>query len=84
MTPMDRSYQSALRGLSQALIARGSDATQAMTQAQAMLYGMLQRQATMKAFVDVFWFLAIVFLCVIPLVFLMKRARAHAGSVMVE
>jgi len=31
-----------------------------------MLYGMVQRQSMMRAFVDVFWLLAMVFLAVVP------------------
>ena len=54
------------------------------SQAQAMLYGMVQRQSMMRAFVDVFWLLARVFLAVIPLVFLMKKVQPHKGPVMAE
>jgi len=84
LTPLDANYQSTLHGLTQALIQRGSDATQALNQAQAMIYGMVQRQSMMRAFVDVFWLLAMVFLAVVPLVFLMKKVQPHKGPVMAE
>jgi MFS transporter, DHA2 family, multidrug resistance protein len=84
LTPLDANYQSTLHGLAQTLIQRGSDATQALNQAQAMLYGMVQRQSMMRAFVDVFWLLAMVFLAVVPLVFLMKKVQPHKGPVMAE
>jgi MFS transporter, DHA2 family, multidrug resistance protein len=84
LTPLDANYQSTLHGLAQALIQRGSDATQALNQAQAMIYGMVQRQSMMRAFVDVFWLLAMVFLAVVPLVFLMKKVQPHKGPVMAE
>ncbi len=84
LTPLDLPYQATLQGLTQTLMQRGADAVSAATQAQATLYGILQRQATMLAFVDVFWLLAVVFLAVSPLVFLMKRIPPHKGPVMLE
>jgi DHA2 family multidrug resistance protein len=84
LTPLDPPYQSTIQGLTQALIQRGSDAVAAASQAQAMLYGMLQRQAMMLAFVDVFWLLAMVFLAVTPLVFFMKKVAPHKGPVTME
>ena len=59
-------------------------AQSALDQAQAMLYGMVQRQSMMHGFVDVFWLLAMVFLAVVPLVFLMKKVQPHKGPVMAE
>ena len=84
LTPLDQPYQSTIQGLTQALIQRGSDAVAAANQAQAMLYAMLQRQAMMLAFVDVFWLLAMVFLAVTPLVFFMKKVAPHKGPVTME
>ena len=84
MSPLDPAYQSALQGLSQAFTQKGSDPAQALNQAQGTLYGMLQRQATMRAFVDVFWLLGVIFLAVVPLVFLMKKVGPRKGTVMVE
>ncbi len=84
LTPLDPNYQSSLQGLTQALTSRGADAAQAASQAQGVLYGMVQQQAMMKAFVDVFWMLALVFLAMIPLVFLMKRVQPHKVAVLVE
>ena len=45
---------------------------------------MVQRQSMMRAFVDVFWLLAMVFLAVVPLVFLMKKMQLHKRPVMAE
>jgi DHA2 family multidrug resistance protein len=84
MTPLDPAYQSALQGLTQAFTQKGSDSAQALNQAQGTLYGMLQRQANMQAFVDVFWLLGIIFLAVVPLVFLMKKVGPRKGAVVVE
>jgi len=43
------------------------------------LYGMVQRQAAMIAFVDIVRLLAMIFILVIPLVFIMKRPRGGAA-----
>jgi DHA2 family multidrug resistance protein len=42
-------------------------------QALASLYQEVQRQAQMLAFCDDYWFFTLVFLCLLPLVFLMRR-----------
>jgi DHA2 family multidrug resistance protein len=84
LTPLNQNYQAMLNGLAQTLMQRGADATYAMRQAQAMLYGMVQRQSMMKAFIDNFWLLGITFLAMIPLMFFMKRAGPHKGPVMME
>jgi DHA2 family multidrug resistance protein len=43
-------------------------------QAMASLYNEVVRQAKMLAFCDDYWFFTIVFLCLLPLVFLMRRS----------
>jgi DHA2 family multidrug resistance protein len=81
LTPFDARYNAALQGASQTLMIHGSNATQAANQAQGLLYGMLQRQATMLAFVDNFWLMGVAVLVMIPLMFLMKKAKPHTGPV---
>lgn len=53
-------------------------------QAQAMIYGTIQRQAVMMAFIDNFKMLGIVFFAVIPILLLMKKPRAQPGGVSVH
>jgi len=82
LTPLDSRYQAALTGTAQTLILRGSDPIRAANQAQGLLYGLLQRHATMLAFVDSFWLMGVTFLALVPLMFLMKKAepgKAPAG-----
>jgi DHA2 family multidrug resistance protein len=50
------------------------------TQPLAGLYLEVQRQAQMLAFCDDYWFFTIVFLVLLPLVFLMRRAPESAGG----
>jgi len=58
-----------------ALIAKGSSAYQASHQAYAMVANMLDRQATMLAYIDNFWLLGVSVLVMLPLVFLMKKVK---------
>jgi MFS transporter, DHA2 family, multidrug resistance protein len=73
-TPLDIRYQAAAAAATQRLIQQGSDPVLAARQSQGLLYGMLQRQAAMLAFVDAFRIMGILFAAMIPLLFLMKRA----------
>lgn len=84
LTPYDATYQSALQGMVSKLVQQGVNSVQAVAQAQGMLYGMVQRQAAMLAFVDIFWVLGITFLALIPLMFVIKRTKPHKGPVMAE
>ncbi len=83
VTPLDAPYQTALSGAGSFLTQQGSNTTQALHQAQGLVYGDIVRQATMQAFVDTFWLLGLTFLAMIPLLFFMKAARpqatGHAG-----
>ena len=83
ITIYDPNARSFLEGLRGALVARGSDVVTATQQAQAMAFGMLARQATMLAFVGVFRLLAIIFVLMLPLLFIMRPPRhRRAGAAM--
>jgi DHA2 family multidrug resistance protein len=73
-------FRQALHGTTQALVAGGSSPSQASAQAYAQLYGSVQRQSTMLAYIDCFFVLSIVFASLIPFVFIMKRADPHKGA----
>ena len=75
----DPSYQATLQNAQQLYMSKGADAVHALQQAHGMVYGMLQQQASMLAFLDDFRLLAYAFLAVIPLMFLMKKTRARRG-----
>jgi MFS transporter, DHA2 family, multidrug resistance protein len=51
--------------------------------ALAAMNGMVQRQASMLAFVDLFRWLGMIFLVLIPVVFVMRRPRGRAPAVAV-
>jgi DHA2 family multidrug resistance protein len=56
-------------------MAAGSDATTATRRAYAALFGMVQRQASMVSFIEIFQLLGLLFLVLTPLVLLMKRPK---------
>ena len=73
------STRTTFEGMRAAFIARGADVATATERAYAALFGMVQKQAAMMAFIDGFMVLAVVFLLMTPLVFLMKKPRHHEG-----
>jgi DHA2 family multidrug resistance protein len=66
-------YQRMLEGATSMLVHQGANAVEAAAKAKALIYGLVRQQASMLAFIDNFWVLAVVFLAMIPLVFLMKK-----------
>jgi len=56
----------------------------AAAQAQQLVYGMVQRQAMLLSFLEDFRLLALTFLAVIPLMFLMKRIRPRKTEIVAE
>jgi DHA2 family multidrug resistance protein len=79
LSPLNPRYLDALHGAAATLRAHGSDAASAVHQAQALLYYELQRQSAMLAFIDVFWILGVVCLCMIPLMFIIRTERHDAA-----
>jgi DHA2 family multidrug resistance protein len=63
-------------------MSRGADAVTADHQAYGALWGMVQRQASMLSYNDVFRFLGGMFLIMLPLLFLMKKAQGGKGPAM--
>jgi DHA2 family multidrug resistance protein len=77
-------YQSALNHLTHLFTRRGSDAAHAAIQAHAVMYQQLQRQANMLSFVDNFRTMAIICVCVIPLMFVMKGRKPQAEQIRIH
>src|SRR2546429_2451426 len=71
-------YHQALHGIESRLVSVGSTAAHASAQAQAMVYGTIERQAAMLAFLDDFKMLGIVFFAVIPILLLLKKPRMRS------
>ena len=78
-------YQNAIYGTQMRLVAAGSTVAHAAAQAQGMIYGTVQRQAIMLAFIDNFKLLGVVFFAVIPVLLLLKKPKGKpAGDVPVH
>ena len=74
------SAQSLLMSLKQGFMARGMDAATAMQQAFASVAAMVERQAAMMSYADTFFLLAVMFVCGLPLIFLMKKPPKGGGG----
>jgi len=77
-SPQARQMAESLKGY---FIARGSDPVTAMHRASAAMWGVVQRQAAMLSYNDVFQTLAIMFLLMFPFILLMRRPK-RGGAVM--
>jgi MFS transporter, DHA2 family, multidrug resistance protein len=73
LTPYDPAYRDALAKTAAAFQTGGSSPTDAAAQAQGMMYGSLLKQSSMLAFADAFWIMGILFLVIIPLMFLIRK-----------
>jgi MFS transporter, DHA2 family, multidrug resistance protein len=61
-------------------ISQGMDAATATKQAYAAVWGEVQRQASMISFIHAFRFLAIMFVAILPLIFIMRAAKSKGGG----
>ena len=77
LNPANPRVQQMLNGASGAL--RSSSGQQATRQAYGLLQRMLERQSTMLSYIDNFHLLAIVTMCMIPFVFLIRKPRRRGG-----
>src|SRR3954464_837779 len=74
--------QQRLAGMQANFMARGADAATASQQAHVAIWGLLQRQAAMLSYNDVFRFLGWMFLLLLPLLLLMEKPRGGKGPTM--
>ncbi len=72
--PYSEAFRERLQGLTQALVAKGADAFTATREALALVYGSIQRQASLLAILEVFRVMAVAFFLAGGLVFLMRRS----------
>ncbi len=81
MTPYDPALRSMMNGSTALFHSAGSSLADAQLQATGLAYGVLQRNATMLAFLDDFWLMGLSFLVLIPLMFVMKRGQPRGGEI---
>jgi DHA2 family multidrug resistance protein len=79
LNPANPRVQQMLRGASGAL--RAGSGSESTRQAYGLLQRMLERQSTMLSYIDNFHVLAIVTMCMIPFVFLIRKPRRRGDVV---
>lgn len=76
LTPFDANYQIAYRQSAQILQYKGFEGVTAQQGSLAAIYEQLLRQASMMSFNDAFYLTSIILVCILPLLFFMKRGKA--------
>jgi MFS transporter, DHA2 family, multidrug resistance protein len=72
LNPLNPTYTAGIDHLTQGLLDRGQSAANASREAVATLYGIVQQQAAMLSFIDVFHVLMIVVILAMPLLLVMQ------------
>jgi len=75
VTPFHDAYQQMMHEARQMLVQQGIHAVEAANSASALIYQLVQRQAHMMAFIDDFWILGVMFILLIPFMFLLRRTK---------
>jgi len=83
VTEGNPNYREMFEGAQQMLISQGADIAEAAIKAKAMIYGMVRQQAAMLSFIDNFWMLGVIFVVIIPLVFVMRKTTPQKENVTV-
>jgi DHA2 family multidrug resistance protein len=80
LTPYDPETQQRIDALTATFQSRGSDAVTAHQQALASLSQLVQTQAAVLSYADIFRFVGIVFLCSLPLLLFLGKGGAKAKA----
>jgi MFS transporter, DHA2 family, multidrug resistance protein len=81
VSPSNLKAQTMIGGLKQNFMAQGADVGTATKRAYDSVWGMLNQQAAMLSYNDVFFILSIIFLMMAPLILLMRKPK-RGGAVM--
>ncbi len=73
VTAFNPQTQALLHRLQAGLAARGTGGVLAQKRSYGALFGVIERQATLLSYIDLFQLLALIFLAMIPLVMIMKK-----------
>jgi DHA2 family multidrug resistance protein len=82
VSPTSLETQERLAAFQQKFVAHGADPVTATHQAYGAIWGILQQQASMLSYNDVFRFLGGMFLLMLPLLALMTKPRGGKGPTM--
>ncbi len=75
ISAFDHTTQLTMRGMTAWFQMHGSNSVDASRKALGAMYGMVQQQAMMLSFVEAFWVMGVIFLCMAPLLLLLRNAR---------
>jgi MFS transporter, DHA2 family, multidrug resistance protein len=78
--PFSLAYQKMLAGFTATFATAGSTGPNAAAKATGMVYGVVQRQAAMLAFLDNYKMLGVVFLMVLPVLLLLKKPKGAVSA----
>jgi DHA2 family multidrug resistance protein len=81
VNPYNPPAQAMIDQLRAYFISKGADPATAAREAYAAVYGMVQQQAALLSYLNEFKFFGIVFLVMLPLIFVMKRPARGRGPV---
>lgn len=73
--PSRPEVQQRLQGMQANFMSKGFSANEALQKAQNMMELSVLKQSTVMAYMDIFWYLGLVFLCCIPIMFFVKRSK---------
>jgi DHA2 family multidrug resistance protein len=80
LSPYRPEFQQYFQATSE-MLSQSSDPVSAQGKAYEMLYGAMQQQANLFAYVDTFRLLGLLCLACVPVVFLLKKAKPRGGGV---
>jgi len=85
VTPSSLQAQGMVNGMTSMMMTQGgTDPATAQRMANGAIENMIRQQAAIMAFNDVFWLLAVIFLGMLPLIFLMRPPKKKGGGVMMH
>jgi len=79
-TPGTPQYENLVSGLARTLQGKGAGSIEATRQAHGIVSFFIDRQATTIAYVEVISILAVIILCLVPFLLIMRRIRPAVGD----
>jgi DHA2 family multidrug resistance protein len=71
--PYSTQYGDTIQKLQQTFLTQSASAADALHLAQARLYAIVQQQAQVLSYIDGFWVMSMIFIALVPLVFLLRK-----------
>ena len=78
--PLSLAYQKMVTGFTATIASAGSTTAEAAGKATGMVYGVVQKQAAMLAFLDNYKLLGVVFLVVLPVMLLLQKPKGVVNA----